>query len=47
MSRAIHYIPQQLVRPVPASMHPRMALSRLQMLEQLILSHGILTDKNR
>ncbi|KAG7300999.1 hypothetical protein JYU34_015363 [Plutella xylostella] len=44
--RAIHIIPQQLVRPVAASMHPRLALSRLQMLEQLILSHGISTDKN-
>ncbi|XP_023937163.1 centrosomal protein of 104 kDa [Bicyclus anynana] len=46
MVRSLHIIPQQLVRPVPASMHPRLALSRLQMLEQLILSHGILTDKN-
>ncbi|KAM3956825.1 centrosomal protein of 104 kDa [Aphomia sociella] len=44
--RSLHYIPQQLVRPVAASMHPRLALSRLQMLEQLILSHGISTDKN-
>ncbi|XP_075985433.1 centrosomal protein of 104 kDa [Anticarsia gemmatalis] len=44
--RALHVIPQQLVRPVAASMHPRLALSRLQMLEQLILSHGISTDKN-
>nr|XP_049701455.1 centrosomal protein of 104 kDa isoform X2 [Helicoverpa armigera] len=44
--RALHLIPQQLVRPVAASMHPRLALSRLQMLEQLILSHGISTDKN-
>ncbi|KAG6451497.1 hypothetical protein O3G_MSEX007194 [Manduca sexta] len=45
--RALHIIPQQLVRPVTASMHPRLALSRLQMLEQLILTHGISTDKNR
>ncbi|XP_063542566.1 centrosomal protein of 104 kDa [Cydia strobilella] len=44
--RALHIIPQQLVRAVPASMHPRLALSRLQILEQLILSHGISTDKN-
>ncbi|XP_037873999.1 centrosomal protein of 104 kDa isoform X2 [Bombyx mori] len=44
--RALHIIPQQLVRPVAASMHPRLALSRLQMLEQLILTHGISTDKN-
>ncbi|CAK1543363.1 unnamed protein product [Leptosia nina] len=44
--RSLHTIPQQLVRPVAASMHPRLALSRLQMLEQLILSHGISTDKN-
>ncbi|GBP20835.1 Centrosomal protein of 104 kDa [Eumeta japonica] len=44
--RSLHIIPQQLVRPVQASMHPRLALSRLQMLEQLILSHGISTDKN-
>lgn len=47
LSRSIHIIPQQLVRPVAASMHPRLALSRLQILEQLILSHGISTDKNR
>ncbi|XP_059055953.1 centrosomal protein of 104 kDa [Achroia grisella] len=46
MVRSLHIIPQQLVRPVTASMHPRLALSRLQMLEQLILSHGISTDKN-
>ncbi|XP_063833817.1 uncharacterized protein LOC135082985 [Ostrinia nubilalis] len=44
--RSLHIIPQQLVRPVAASMHPRLALSRLQMLEQLLLSHGISTDKN-
>lgn len=44
--RSLNIIPQQLVRPVAASMHPRLALSRLQMLEQLILSHGIATDKN-
>ncbi|CAK1591242.1 unnamed protein product [Parnassius mnemosyne] len=44
--RSLHIIPQQLVRPVTASMHPRLALSRLQILEQLILSHGISTDKN-
>ncbi|KAL0861679.1 hypothetical protein ABMA27_009165 [Loxostege sticticalis] len=44
--RSLHIIPQQLVRPVAASMHPRLALSRLQMLEQLILTHGISTDKN-
>ncbi|CAH0403059.1 unnamed protein product [Chilo suppressalis] len=44
--RSLHMIPQQLVRPVPASMHPRLALSRLQMLEQLVLNHGISTDKN-
>ncbi|XP_049879827.1 centrosomal protein of 104 kDa [Pectinophora gossypiella] len=44
--KSVHYIPQQLVRPVPASMHPRLALSRLQMLEQLLLTHGISTDKN-
>ncbi|XP_068625323.1 centrosomal protein of 104 kDa [Battus philenor] len=44
--RSLHIIPQQLVRPVAASMHPRLALSRLQILEQLILSHGISTDKN-
>lgn len=44
--RSLHIIPQQLVRPVNAAMHPRLALSRLQMLEQLLLSHGINTDKN-
>ncbi|KAL4716449.1 hypothetical protein ACJJTC_015877 [Scirpophaga incertulas] len=44
--RKLHIIPQQLVRPIPASMHPRLALSRLQMLEQLVLNHGFSTDKN-
>ncbi|CAG9792779.1 unnamed protein product [Diatraea saccharalis] len=44
--RSLHVIPQQLVRPIPASMHPRLALSRLQMLEQLVLTHGISNEKN-
>lgn len=34
-----------LSRPVGSGTHPRLALSRMQMLEQLVLSQGIGTDK--
>lgn len=34
-------IPATLTRPLQAATHPRLALSRLEMVEQLILSHGI------
>ncbi|XP_059615922.1 centrosomal protein of 104 kDa isoform X2 [Phlebotomus argentipes] len=34
-----------LSRPVGSGTHPRLALSRIQMLEQLVLSQGISTDK--
>lgn len=34
-------IPSTLTRPMQAATHPRLALSRLEMVEQLILNHGI------
>ncbi|XP_030760199.1 centrosomal protein of 104 kDa [Sitophilus oryzae] len=43
--RDLHIIPVHLSRPVSSSTHPRLALSRAEMVEQLILSHGISTDK--
>ncbi|KAF7267295.1 hypothetical protein GWI33_019484 [Rhynchophorus ferrugineus] len=43
--RELHIIPVHLSRPVSSSTHPRLALSRAEMVEQLILSHGISTDK--
>ncbi|XP_043267514.1 centrosomal protein of 104 kDa isoform X2 [Venturia canescens] len=43
--RDLHIIPVALSRPVSSSTHQRLALSRLEMVEQLILSHGISTDK--
>ncbi|OAD62722.1 hypothetical protein WN48_07538, partial [Eufriesea mexicana] len=43
--RDLHIIPVHLTRPVSSSTHQRLALSRLEMVEQLILSHGISTDK--
>ncbi|XP_016918894.1 centrosomal protein of 104 kDa isoform X1 [Apis cerana] len=43
--RELHIIPVHLTRPVSSSTHQRLALSRLEMVEQLILSHGISTDK--
>lgn len=45
--RELHIIPVHLSRPVSSSTHPRLALSRAEMVEQLILSHGISTDKQR
>lgn len=45
--RELHIIPVHLTRPVSSSTHQRLALSRLEMVEQLILSHGISTDKQR
>lgn len=35
-----------LSRPVGSGTHPRLALSRIQMLEQLVLSQGISSDKH-
>ncbi|EFN60722.1 Uncharacterized protein KIAA0562 [Camponotus floridanus] len=43
--RELHIIPVHLTRPVNSSTHQRLALSRLEMVEQLILSHGISTEK--
>ncbi|GFG38230.1 hypothetical protein Cfor_12223 [Coptotermes formosanus] len=43
--RDLHIIPVHLSRPLTSSTHPRLALSRLEMVEQLVLSHGISTDK--
>ncbi|XP_066262191.1 centrosomal protein of 104 kDa isoform X2 [Euwallacea similis] len=43
--RDLHIIPVHLSRPVSSSTHPRLALSRAEMVEQLILNHGISTEK--
>ncbi|KAK6627608.1 hypothetical protein RUM44_010086 [Polyplax serrata] len=43
--RRLNIIPPQLSRPLMSSVHPRLALSRLEMVEQLILNHGISKDK--
>ncbi|KAL1513775.1 hypothetical protein ABEB36_003140 [Hypothenemus hampei] len=43
--RELHIIPVHLSRPVSSSTHPRLALSRAEMVEQLILNQGISTDK--
>ncbi|XP_033225058.1 centrosomal protein of 104 kDa isoform X2 [Belonocnema kinseyi] len=43
--RDLHIIPVHLTRTVSSSTHQRLALSRLEMVEQLILNHGISTDK--
>ncbi|XP_011351570.1 centrosomal protein of 104 kDa isoform X5 [Ooceraea biroi] len=45
--RELHIIPVHLTRPVNSSTHQRQALSQLEMVEQLILSHGISTEKQR
>lgn len=43
--REQHLISPALSRPVGTGTHPRLALSRMQMLEQLVLSQGISSDK--
>ncbi|XP_065080459.1 centrosomal protein of 104 kDa isoform X2 [Ochlerotatus camptorhynchus] len=43
--REQHLIAPALSRPVGNGTHPRLALSRMQMLEQLVLSQGISSDK--
>ncbi|KAG5899830.1 hypothetical protein JTB14_012301 [Gonioctena quinquepunctata] len=43
--RELHIIPVHLSRPVNSSTHPRLALSRAEMVEQIIINHGISTDK--
>ncbi|PSN39132.1 Centrosomal protein of 104 kDa [Blattella germanica] len=45
--RDLHLIPVHLSRPLTSSTHPRLALSRLEMVEQLVLNHGISTEKQR
>lgn len=40
-----HLVAPALSRPVGSGTHPRLALSRMQMLEQLVLSQGISSDK--
>nr|XP_014278141.2 centrosomal protein of 104 kDa-like [Halyomorpha halys]XP_024219115.1 centrosomal protein of 104 kDa-like isoform X2 [Halyomorpha halys] len=44
--RKLNLIPVHITRPLTSSTHPRLALSRLEIAEQLILSIGISTDKN-
>ncbi|CRK99639.1 CLUMA_CG012950, isoform A [Clunio marinus] len=41
-----HLIAPSISRPVTNGTHPRLALSRMQMLEQLVLSQGINNDKH-
>lgn len=41
-----HLVAPSLSRPVGSGTHPRLALSRIQMLEQLVLSQGISSDKH-
>ncbi|CAD7086006.1 unnamed protein product [Hermetia illucens] len=43
--REQHLVAPALSRTVGSGTHPRLALSRMQMLEQLVLSQGISTDK--
>lgn len=43
--RIQHLIAPSLSRSVGSGTHPRLALSRMQMVEQLVLSQGISTDK--
>ncbi|XP_074035706.1 centrosomal protein of 104 kDa isoform X2 [Leptinotarsa decemlineata] len=43
--RELHIIPVHLSRPVSSGTHPRLALSRAEMVEQLIINHGISMDK--
>lgn len=45
--REQHLVAPALSRPVTNGTHPRLALSRMQMLEQLVLSQGISQDKPR
>ncbi|XP_071448433.1 centrosomal protein of 104 kDa [Hetaerina americana] len=43
--REQHLIPMNITKPLTSSTHPRLALSRAEMAEQLILRHGISTEK--
>lgn len=42
-----HLVTPALARTISSGTHPRLALSRLQMLEQLVLSHGLTREKSR
>lgn len=42
----LNLVAPSLSRPVGSASHPRLAMSRLQMLEQLVLTLGISTDKH-
>uniref|UniRef100_A0A1B6L5S4 UVR domain-containing protein n=1 Tax=Graphocephala atropunctata TaxID=36148 RepID=A0A1B6L5S4_9HEMI len=43
--RSLNIIPVHLTRVLTSSTHPRLALSKMEMVEQLILNRGISTDK--
>uniref|UniRef100_A0A8D8T2D6 Centrosomal protein of 104 kDa n=1 Tax=Cacopsylla melanoneura TaxID=428564 RepID=A0A8D8T2D6_9HEMI len=43
--RALNIIPTHLTRALSSNVHPRLALSKLEMVEQLILNQGISTNK--
>lgn len=46
-SRKLNIIPTHLTRLLTGNIHPRLILSRLEMVEQLIVSQGVSSDKNR
>ncbi|KAL1455476.1 hypothetical protein WDU94_009567, partial [Cyamophila willieti] len=43
--RALNIIPTHLTRALSSNVHPRLALSKLEMVEQLVLNQGISTNK--
>lgn len=45
--RKLNIIPTHLTRLLTGNIHPRLILSRLEMVEQLIVSQGVSSDKNR
>lgn len=45
--RKLNIIPTHLTRLLTGNIHPRLILSRLEMVEQLIISQGVSSDKNR
>ncbi|VVC35365.1 Armadillo-type fold,TOG domain,Armadillo-like helical,Galactose-binding domain-like [Cinara cedri] len=44
--RKLNIIPTHLTRLLTGNIHPRLILSRLEMVEQLIISQGVSSDKN-
>jgi len=44
--RKLNIIPTHLTRLLTGNIHPRLILSRLEMVEQLIVSQGVSSDKN-